>query len=102
VNIETEKRICTIVFFVAIINFFAFIVGTIVLGGDAVNGKAEGGHYYVSNHGKLVEVSPAAFTYSRIHCYAVWTTHPLGIFCVWLLARREKQIPRKPKPPATA
>ena len=101
-NIEAKKRICTIVFFVAIINFFAFIVGTIVLGGDAVSGKVEGGRYYVSNHGKPVEVSHAAFIYSRIHCYAVWTTHPLGIFCVWLIARREKPIPWKRKPSVTA
>jgi len=102
VNIETKNRICTIVFFVAIINFFAFIVGTLVLGGDAVSGKAEGGRYYVSNHGKPVEVSHAAFTYSRIHCYAVWTTQPLAILSAWLLARRDKPIPRSRKPPNVA
>ncbi|MCE9609194.1 MAG: hypothetical protein K8R23_03090 [Chthoniobacter sp.] len=84
------KKLSTIIFAVAIINFIAFAIGTAVLDGDAVNGKSEGGRYYVANHGKLTEVSRAAFTYSRFHCYAVWITHPLAMI-FGLLFYRQKQ-----------
>jgi hypothetical protein len=78
------KRFCSIVFIVAAVNFVAFLIGTAALGGDAVNGKVKGGRYYVSNHGKLTEVSKAAFTYSRFHVYTLFVTHPMAILCALL------------------
>jgi hypothetical protein len=85
------KKLPAIVFVIAIVNFLAFIIGAAVLGGDAVNGKSEAGRYYVANHGKLTEVSRAAFTYSRLHCHAVWVTHPLALLCGLLLFRQKRQ-----------
>jgi len=41
---------------VAAVNFTAFFVAALALGGDAINGKAEGGRYYLSHHGKYTEV----------------------------------------------
>ncbi len=84
------KKLLPILVAIAMINFAAFVIGALVLGGDAVSGKVQGGRYYVSNHGKLTEVSQAAYTYSRYHCYAVWITHPLAIFYAMLLAARER------------
>jgi hypothetical protein len=66
-------------FLIAIINFMAFWIVAGSIGGDAVSGKAEGGRYYVSNHGKLTEVSSRVWHYSRVHANSVWITHPLGI-----------------------
>ncbi len=69
-------------------------MGALALGGDAVNGKTENGRYYVANHGKLTEVSAAAFNYSRVHCYSVWTTHPLSMFCAYQLYRQKRRAER--------
>jgi len=85
------KKLFAILFAVAVLNFIAFIIGASVLGGDAVNGKVEGGKYYVANHGKYTEVSQVAFTYSRFHCYSVWVTHPLAILCGTLFLGRKRQ-----------
>ena len=76
------SKVCTIVGAIALFNFLAFLIGCAALGGDALNGKSEGGRYYVSNHGKLTEVSESAFTYSEIHCYSVFITHALIFICV--------------------
>jgi len=35
----------------------------------------------MSDHGKLTEVSKAAFTYSRIHCFSLFITHAMGAIC---------------------
>ncbi|HSI13831.1 MAG TPA: hypothetical protein VK961_17430 [Chthoniobacter sp.] len=74
------KKWSLIVFVVAVVNFVAFLIGAAKLGGDAVNGKIQDGRYYVADHGKLTEVSHAAFNYSRIHCYSIFVTHPLALF----------------------
>jgi hypothetical protein len=52
---------------VAIVNFFAFIMALQYLGGDVLNGKEEGGQYFLSQHGKLTEVSASVFLYSKWH-----------------------------------
>ena len=35
-----------------------------------MNGHVADGHHYLSGHGKLTEVSPAVFQYSRLHTIA--------------------------------
>jgi hypothetical protein len=52
---------------IAIVNFFAFIMALLYLGGDALNGKEEKGRYFLSQHGTLTEVSAAVFSYSKWH-----------------------------------
>jgi hypothetical protein len=85
-------------FFVAIVNFTVFWVVGVWVGGDAISGKVQGGHYYVSSHGRLTEVSPRIWQYSRIHAMSVWITHPLGILggC-GLMALSERLGAKKPQ-----
>lgn len=52
---------------VAIVNFFAFVMALLYLGGDALNGKQEGGRYFLAQHGRLTEVSASVFAYSKWH-----------------------------------
>lgn len=85
------KKWALIVFIVAVVNFVAFLIGAAKLGGDAVNGKTEDGRYYVADHGKLTEVSHAAFTYSRIHCYTLFITHPLAMVFGFLFYKQVRQ-----------
>jgi hypothetical protein len=61
------------------LNFMAFWFAAVALGGDAVSGKSEAGHYYLSSHGRLTEVSGPVFAYSRVHTYSVFVTHPLAL-----------------------
>jgi hypothetical protein len=77
-------------FFGGLANFAAFMVGAIYLGGDALNGKAVDGHYFLSTHAHLTEVSRTAFTYSEWHGRSVFITYPLGVLCGWLLSRDVK------------
>jgi hypothetical protein len=65
---------------IAIINFTTFWIIAVSIGGDAIQGKAEGGRYYVSDHGKMTGVSSGVWRYSRVHTISVWITHPVGIF----------------------
>lgn len=78
-SLQKMKKWALIVFVVAVVNFVTFLIVAAKLGGDAVNGKIQDGRYYVADHGKLTEVSHAAFTYSRIHCYTLFVTHPLAL-----------------------
>ncbi|MEI7901752.1 MAG: hypothetical protein WCK89_15980 [bacterium] len=80
------------VWLVAIINFVACFVVAAKNGGDAVNGKEEGGRFFVASHGHYTEVTRSFFEYSRIHTYSIWVTHPLaiiGAFWFWG-CRRER------------
>ncbi|HEY4943729.1 MAG TPA: hypothetical protein VII56_20040 [Rhizomicrobium sp.] len=72
-------------------NFFAFMVGTLVLGGDAVNGHAANGHYFLDDKGHLTEVSRAVFLYSKWHVYSLFVTHPIAALCTGLLLVRSRR-----------
>jgi hypothetical protein len=74
-------------FFVGVLNFLTFWFAAVYLGGDAVNGRAVGDHYFLSNHGYLHEVSKTVFTYSKWHVYSVFVTHPVAILSAWFLKR---------------
>ena len=68
---------------VAIVNFVIFAVVALVIGGDAWNGHVDDGHYYVSSHGTITEVSRAVWYYSYGHVISVWVTHG-SVFVVFL------------------
>ena len=69
------SRLADVVAVVGLLDFVAFVIGASYLGGDAVNGKIEGGRYYLYGpyHGMKVyhEVSQAVFDYSRWHAYSL-------------------------------
>ena len=79
------RRLCEVVVAIALGNFLVFFAVAVVIGGDAVNGHAEAGRFFLASHGKLTETTQAVFTYSRLHVYSLWITHPLGmlagLFC---------------------
>lgn len=45
---------------VVFLNFFVFIYGSLQLGGDALNGYIQAGHYFVCAHGSCTEVTQPA------------------------------------------
>ena len=66
-----------------LLNFVVFVATAFYLGGDAVNGKAEGGRYYLfgvrTESGRKVytEVSESVFNYSKWHVYSIFASWPL-------------------------
>jgi hypothetical protein len=58
------------------VNFFAFIAISSALGGDALNGYARDGHYYVASHGSYTEVSQTVWTLNRIHALLTMLSWP--------------------------
>ena len=78
-------------------NFAVFLAGTFYLGGNAVKGKIEGDRYYVwgYHHGTrgYVEVSRAAFDFSKWHGYSVIVTWPFVILAAFMFER----IRRRPE-----
>jgi len=83
---------------IGILNFISFCIVAGVIGGDAVNGKTEGGRYYVSEHGHDTEVSRSVFEYSRFHAHSVWVTHPLAMVGILILYMEHEK--RKSRPAA--
>ncbi|CAN5663917.1 hypothetical protein BH09VER1_BH09VER1_00930 [soil metagenome] len=74
------------IFGLAILNFIAFSIAALYLGGDAFNGYAiSTGHYFLSSHGHQTEVSHAIWTYSYIHAISVWITHGLVFVALAIL-----------------
>jgi hypothetical protein len=59
----------------AAVNFAAFIIINICIGGDAINGHVKDGHYFLGSHGRYTEVSRAVWTYSYYHTISMWITH---------------------------
>jgi hypothetical protein len=76
---ETMTRTERLLFGIAIVNFVVFVAVAIPLGGDAINGTARDGHYYLREHATYTEVSKPVFVYSTIHTLSLFITHPLGI-----------------------
>ncbi len=59
----------------AIFDFIAFVSIALALGGDAINGKVEGGRFFLGSHGHFTEVSQRVFTYSKWHAYTVFAAY---------------------------
>jgi len=82
-----QRRMLCAILALCVLNFLAFYVVAILLGGDAVNGYAEGGRYFLRSHGKTTEVSRDVFEYSLWHVRSLFLTHPLGALvgvALWL------------------
>ncbi len=77
-----------IVVVVGFANFGAFLIGSRRLGGDALNGYEQNGHYYVAGHGNTAAVSEAQWRQSRFQAFSVLITFPLAILgLAYLLLR---------------
>jgi hypothetical protein len=86
-----RRRLLQFGFLAGIVNFFVFFLAAVYLGGDALSGRAVDGHYFLSSHGRLTEVSQAVFTYSEWHVRSVFITHPIGALRAWRLSRQRNQ-----------
>ena len=77
-----------LVVYVGGLNFLAFIVIDVIIGGDALGGKVNHGHYYLNNHGSFTEVSHGVFVYSTYHAYLAMFGLLLAFAAARTLGRR--------------
>jgi len=73
----TRKRIIGAV----VLNFVSYWIIAVLIGGDAVNGYAENGHYVLMNHGYETKVSRWLFVYSMWHS-VVTILSPLALLSI--------------------
>ena len=89
------------VFILAIVNFFSFIAIDLYLGGDALNGYAKDGHYFLysqTSHTRYIEVSRAMWTYSYWHAISVFITHGLVFIFVAIFMNTGDMVLEKRAP----
>jgi hypothetical protein len=67
------------------VDFSTFVLSNLVLGGGAYNGRIVAGHYFLSNHGKLVETTEAIYTYSAMHGWSLFLLFPF-VMCFSIAA----------------
>lgn len=87
---EKIKKWGLAAFVLGLLNFAAFFVVAVKLGGDAVNGHETAGRYFLASHGKMTEVSRNVFLYSKMHVYSLFITHPLAILGGMAAGRRPR------------
>jgi len=91
-------KVCVAIIAVGILNFVVFVFVASHLGGDAVNGKVEDGHYYLfgvrteSGHKVYTEVSESVFTYSKLHVYSLLASWPLVMAAGFARSRYKKGL----------
>ena len=86
------RIVCYALFFLAWLNFAAFIFISLWIGGDAVSGRIEDGKYYVRNRHQYTEVSRQVFLYSKYHVYLVWILHPIGLLSLAYVAFKDRGV----------
>ncbi len=50
------RRLPELIVYLGMMNFLLFLLSSLLLGGDGLNGKVEADHYYLGNHGVYTEV----------------------------------------------
>ena len=76
------------------LNFVAYVIVAANIGGDALNGKIVGGHFYLGEKGKFTEVTEAVYTYSLWHTYIVFASVAL-FFPAMVMMRFEQDRRRR-------
>jgi hypothetical protein len=86
--VSAMRKLATVLGALWILNLVVYIGVAVLIGGDAINGHIDSGHYFLATHGRLTEVTRATFEYSRWHTYILWV-HFLVAFGLagWLWIR---------------
>lgn len=77
--------VAAVILAMAVYGVATFVGETQRLGGDALNGYAQDGHYYVANHGRYTEVTPDQWELSRSHEIRMLVMQPLALVAMGFL-----------------
>ena len=79
----------------ALVDFLAYAVFTVALGGNAGDGYARAGHFFVSNHGVVREVGRAAWWLNLVQGYSLYALLPLAAVAFAVDSFRRREEPEK-------
>ena len=91
-----RTRICIYIIIVGLVNFLAYTIGYMQLGGDAMNGyvrqvvtpdKIHHLHYFLVAKGIPYEVGRSVWIYSAVHSISVWVTVGAVLLAMLTLAK---------------
>ncbi len=88
-------KICKAILAMCILNFCAFSIGSVMIGGSAANGFIEDGAYFVSEHGTDTEVEKWVWNYSLWHFRSLLVSHPLAFIVIVILYGRIEDRKRR-------
>jgi hypothetical protein len=95
----TKRTAAKVAFVLTWLYLLAFMVGTVVLGGDAIDGYAAHGHYFLNDRGHFTEVSRAVFLYSKWHSITCMIIAPSESLAVGMpMHRTLEKIQNEPLP----
>ena len=86
------KVLLGVLAFAVCLNLVSWVAFTMSQGGDALNGKIEGGRYYLGSHGHYTEVSARKYQFSRCQTVSNMIILPIvvGGSLLWEYRRRGK------------
>jgi hypothetical protein len=90
---RARNRLCIWIVVLGMANFLGYTVVYNYIGGDAKNGRVEGGTYYVRGHflhdteGRSRAVPRGVWIYSYLHSISIWPTVAAVILSMLVLAR---------------
>jgi hypothetical protein len=73
VRAQHMRKLTSLLAVLWLVNFGAYLIIATLIGGDAINGHAGLGRYYLAMHGHLTQVSRSVYEYSRWHTYFLWS-----------------------------
>ncbi len=87
-----RTKICIWIIVLGLLNFLAYTVAYLDLGGDALNGfarldAARHVHYYLFSKGTQMEVGRGVWIYSAIHGISIWMTMGAVLLAMLTLAK---------------
>ena len=84
-----RRKVCNALIAAAAVHFAAFVATIVALGGDALTGRVEDGHWFLGNHGQLLEVGHATWLLSAIVGRTlVYGTFPIGVIAALVRPRK--------------
>jgi hypothetical protein len=87
-----HEKIYRAIYYFWLIDFLAFFIIALIIGGDAVSGYAKDGFYYLMHNAIYTRVSYPVFLYSTIHVYVAIITQII-MFVTALLWHIDKNSP---------
>jgi hypothetical protein len=91
INGKVPRWIASLCILWCMVDFAAFVLVSIFIGGDAINGHILDGYYFVCMHDRCHEVAKAVFEYSRWHAISLFVSFPLAFLLSWLASQPKEK-----------
>ena len=87
---NAETRMWSLLLLGCCLNFLAFWIIAVSIGGSAQLGEVRAGRYFLGDHGNLTEVRSWIYWYSWVHTGSLALTFPLWLVAEVIVRSREE------------